>query len=61
MRLDAEMLNKVLEKVERLVDMNDMFNDQVEREVETLEVPDLLKRELTRALRELLNLSLIHI
>ncbi|MCD6444816.1 hypothetical protein J7L70_07445 [Candidatus Bathyarchaeota archaeon] len=55
MRLEAEMLNEVLEKIERLVDMNDRFDDRVEREVETLEIPDLFKRELVKALRELLN------
>lgn len=55
MRLDAEMLNKTLEKVEQLVDLNERFDPRVEREVEALEAPDILKRELTKALRELLN------
>ncbi len=55
MIFNAALLDEALRKIERLVDSNDVFNAEVEREVESMEVSARLKKEFLKALRGLLN------
>ncbi|MEM2848744.1 MAG: hypothetical protein QXI36_00525 [Candidatus Bathyarchaeia archaeon] len=55
MIFDAAVINEALRKIEHLVDSNDTFNAEVEREVESMEAPAYLKNEFLKALRGLLN------
>ncbi|MBS7618235.1 hypothetical protein KEJ25_06500 [Candidatus Bathyarchaeota archaeon] len=55
MIFNAAVIDEALRKIERLVDSNDVFNAEVEREVESMEVPARLKNEFLKALRGLLN------
>jgi len=52
---NATAINETLRKIERLVDLNDVFNVEVEREIEHMEIPANLKNELLKALKGLLN------
>jgi len=52
---NATLVNEALRRIERIVDLNDSFNAEVEREVERMEVPTVLKKEFSKALRGLLD------
>lgn len=57
MIFNAVIINKALRKIEYLVNSNDTFNIEVEREVERMEIPIILKKELLKALKGLLDSS----